>query len=89
MIDRDLFAIFPDLPWRRVPRAKIRKLTTLPKPPASRLHERRRWRREHEPDALRRIWIIAKNERRRAGVNTSRGRALAKIIRIASDGVTE
>ena len=87
MIDRDLFAIFPDLPWKRIRRPKIRKLGGVPKPPASPLHERRRTPRQHEPDAMRRIWIIAANARRAAGSASARGRALTKIIRIASESL--
>ena len=87
MIDRDLFAIFPDLPWPRIRRPQIRKLERLPKPPKSRLHERRRIPRETEHDALRRICIIALNERRQAGATSARGRVLTRIIRIASAGL--
>lgn len=85
MIDRDLFAIFPDLPRPHIRRPRIRKLARLPKPAASRLHNRRT-RREPESDALRRISIIAHHERRRVGPATPRGRALARIIAIASAG---
>ena len=83
MIDRDLFEIFPDLPWRRIRRPNIRRLERLPKPPVSRFHGRHE-RRETEHDALRRIWIIAQNARRQTGPATPRGRAIARIIEIAS-----
>ena len=86
MIDRDLFVIFPDLPWRRIRRPKIRKLEHLPKPPVSRFHDRRRALRAAEHDALRRICIIAQNERKEVGPTTPRGRVLAQIIKIASAG---
>jgi hypothetical protein len=86
MIDRDLFAIFPDLPRPHIRRPRIQKLARLPKPAASRLHDRRRTGREPESDALRRISIIAHQERRRVGLTTPRGRALTRIIAIASPG---
>jgi hypothetical protein len=82
MIDRDLFAMFPDLPWPRIRRPKIRKLPRPRKP-----HDRRRASRRLEHDALRRIYAIAYHERSRAGAATVRGRSLAKIMKIASEGM--
>jgi hypothetical protein len=68
--DKDLFEIFPDLPWR-IPD------TQQPAP--------RKWSPPFQPpqsarDALRGIRIIAVNERSRLGAKSGRSHALDQII---------
>jgi hypothetical protein len=82
-MDRDLFAIFPDLPWPRIGHPRIRRLERLPKPPLFGSRNRRT-ARESLQEALQRISIIAQNERKQVGAASPRGRALAEIIMLAS-----
>lgn len=88
MVDRDLFAIFPDLPWPRIGHPRIRRLEKIPKPPVFRTRDRRRTEREAKHDALQRISIIAQDERRRLSPASPLGRALADIIMLASAAMT-
>lgn len=92
MSENDLFTIFPDLPWPtpRIPRRASRVFGPGRQPPeisrrlltAERLpRERRRLTSVHiAHDALRRIHVIALNERRRLRGKSGHSEVLDEII---------
>jgi hypothetical protein len=86
---RDLFAIFPDLPWPRVGHPPPRDWGKLPPPaPSSRsnLAARRRLgvgSATTAANALRRIYAVALYERRRLKETDPGRRALDRIIELA------
>ena len=84
VMDRDLFAIFPDLPWPRIGHPRIRRLERIPKPPLFHIRDRRRMARDAKHDAVERIRIIAQNEIRQVSAVSPLGRALAEIIILTS-----
>jgi hypothetical protein len=88
-MERDLFTLFPDLPWPRVGHPPPRDWEKLPPPPrSSRSNLAARRRLGVGPattaaNALRRIYAVAVYERRRLKDTDPGRRALERIIELA------